>query len=106
MIFNFTDNYQFSTRLSISGEPIEVIDSTKLLGTIITSDLRWEENTAYIVQKANARMELLRRVASFGTNQQELRNIYILFVRSQLEQSAVVWHSSLTDENKGDIERV
>ena len=97
MIFNFTDKYQFSTRLSISGELIEVIDSTKLLGTIITSDLRWEENTAYIVQKANA---------SFGTNQQELRNIYILFVRSQLEQSAVVWHSSLTDENKSDLERV
>jgi hypothetical protein len=106
MIFNFTDKYQFSTRLSISGEPIEVIDSTKLLGTIITSDLRWEENTAYIVQKANARMQLLRRVASFGTNQQEFRNIYILFVRSQLEQSAVVWHSSLTDENIGDLERV
>jgi hypothetical protein len=106
MIFNYTDKYQFSTRLSISGEPVEVIDSTKLLGTIITSDLRWEENTAYIVQKANARMELLRRVASFGTNMQELRNIYILFVRSQLEQSAVVWHSSLTEENKGDLERV
>ena len=97
MIFNFTDKYQFSTRLSIAGEPIEVIDSTRLLGTILTSDLRWEENTAYIVQKANA---------SFGTNQQELRNIYILFVRSQLEQSSVVWHSSLTAENINDLERV
>jgi hypothetical protein len=106
MIFNFTDKYQFSTRLSIAGEPIEVIDSTRLLGTIITSDLRWEENTAQIVQKANARMELLRRVASFGTNIQDLKNIYILFVRSQLEQSSVVWHSSLTAENINDLERV
>ena len=88
------------------GEPIEVIDSTKLLGTIITSGLSWEENTGYIVGKANARMELLRRVASFGTNMEELKNIYILFVRSQLEQSAVVWHSSLTEENKEDLERV
>ena len=35
-----------------------------------------------------------------------MKTIYILFVRSQLEQSAVVWHSSLTDENKADLERV
>ena len=40
------------------------IDSTRLLGTIFTSDPRWEENTAKIVQKANARMELLRRIPS------------------------------------------
>ena len=59
-----------------------------------------EENTAHIVKKSNARMELLKRVASFGTSVEDLKNIYFLFVRSQLEQSAVVWHSSLTEENK------
>ena len=32
--------------------------------------------------------------------------IYIFFVRSQLEQSAVVWHSSLTEQQKRDLERV
>ena len=106
MIFNFTDKFQFSTRLAINDEPIEVINSTKLLGTIITSDLRWEENTSQIVKKSNARMELLRRVASFGTSVEDLKNIYFLFVRSQLEQSAVVWHSSLTEENRSDLERV
>ena len=83
-----------------------MIDSTKLLGTIITSDLKWEQNTAHIVKKSNARMELLRRVASFGTSMEDLKNIYILFVRSQLEQSAVVWHSSFTDENRNDLEWV
>ena len=106
MIFNFTDKFQFSTRLAIDDEPIEVISSTKLLGTIITSDLRWEENTSHIVKKSNARMELLRRVASFGTSVEDLKTIYFLFVRSQLEQSAVVWHSSLTEENRSDLERV
>ena len=41
MIFNYTEKYQFTTRLSIKGEHLEVIDSTKLLGTIIlgTNDL-------------------------------------------------------------------
>ena len=106
MVFNFTQNYQFSTRLAIGNENLEVIDSTRLLGTIITNDLRWDLNTAHIVKKGNARMELLRRVASFGTSIEDLKNIYFLFVRSQLEQSAVVWHSSLTEENSSDLERV
>ena len=51
-------------------------------------------------------MELLRRVAGFGASSEDLKNIYFLFVRSQLEQSAVVWHSALTEENKNDLERV
>ena len=51
-------------------------------------------------------MELLRRVASFGAKVEDLKTIYILFVRSQLEQSAVVWSSSLTEQNKADLERV
>ena len=95
MIFNYTEKYQFTTRLSIKGENLEVIDSTKLLGTIITNDLKWNENTATIVQKENARMELLRIVASFGASFEDLKLIYILFVRSHLEQSA-------TDSGKQD----
>ena len=63
-------------------------------------------NTKEIVRKANARMELLRKVASFCDNLEDLKNIYILFIRSILEQSATVWHSSISEENKSDLERV
>ena len=48
----------------------------------------------------------MRKVSSFGLDKEELKNIYFLFVRSVLEQSATVWHSSLTQENKEDLERV
>ena len=63
-------------------------------------------NTAYIVKKANARMELLRRVASFGASIEDLKTIYILFIRSILEQSCTVWHSSLTETNINGLERI
>ena len=66
----------------------------------------WDMNTANLVHKANARMELLRKVASFDTSNDELKDIYILFIRSHLEQSAVVWRSSLTENNRNDLERV
>ena len=105
-LFNSTSNYQFTTRLLLKNEPVEVIDSTRLLGTIISNDLSWDQNISKIVKNANARMELVRRVASFGTPVEDIKNIYILFVRSILEQSATVWHSSLTQENINDLERV
>ena len=90
MIFNYTKNYQFTTRLTLNDNPIEVISSTRLLGTVIQDNLCWDLNTGELAKKANARMELLRRVASFCNDIQELKNIYILFVRSILEQSATV----------------
>ena len=106
IIFNFTERFQFTTRLKLKNQAIQVIDSTRLLGTIISNDLKWDLNTSSIVKKANARMELLRKVASFGTPPEDLKDIYTLFIRSILEQSAVVWHSSITDENAADLERV
>ena len=45
MIFNFTYNYQFTTSFSHPEGEINVIDDTKLLGTIIRSDLKWSKNT-------------------------------------------------------------
>ena len=106
MIFNFTDRFKFSTRLVLENDNVEVINSTKLLGTEITDDLKWDLNTSKIVKKANMRMELLRRVANFGAPTKDLIEIYILFIRSILEQSATVWHSGLTSENRSDLERV
>ena len=106
MIFNFTKKYQFTTRLTLNNENIEILKSTKLLGTIISDDLQWNLNTKNIVKKANARMELLRKVSNFNPPLEDLKIIYFLFVRSILEQSATVWHSSLTKENSDDIERV
>ena len=51
-------------------------------------------------------MQLLNTAANFTSNVQYLKSIYRIYVRSILEQSAVVWHSSLTSQNKRDLERV
>ena len=106
MIFNFSDKHQFTTRLQLNSQTVEVIKSTRLLGTIVSDDLKWDLNTKNIVKKANARMQLLRKVAEFGAPCEDLKTIYILFIRSLLEQSATVWHSSLSQENIEDLERV
>ena len=106
MVFNFTDNHQFSSRLTLNNENIDIVKYAKLLGVIISDNLKWDDNTDYLVKRANSRLELLRKVASFGTSREEKKNIYILYIRSILEQSCVVWNNSLTAENCQDLERI
>ena len=106
MIVNFSKKYQFTTQLSVNDIPIELVRETKLLGTHLTENLKWDKNTSEIVKNAWKRMQLFFRAASFTSNKADLRKIYLTFVRSILEQSAVVWHSSLTEKNRVALERV
>ena len=106
MIFNFTTKYQFNTRLKLEEFFLETIDETKLLGTIITNNLKWDRNTEHIVKKAYARMEILRNLSSFQAPETDMKQVYIAYIRSLLEQSSNVWQSSLSVENKTDLERV
>ena len=78
----------------------------KVLGVWINNKLIWESNTRKLVQKANSRMRLLHKLVEFGVPIKDLLNIYMLYIRSILEQSCQVWHSSLTLENSLDLERV
>ena len=106
MIFNFTRKFQFTTDISVNNRDIEIVKETKLLGTYITNDLKWNKNTSEIVKRANQRMQLLNRAAKFTSNINDLKRVYLTYILNLLDQSAVVWHSSLTIKNRNDIERV
>ena len=51
-------------------------------------------------------MRLLHKLVDICVPQGDLVTIYILYIRSILEQSCQVWHSSLTLEDFHDLERV
>ena len=82
------------------------VSEIKLLGTIISNNLSWNSNTKFIIRKANKRMRILHHLSEYSVPVEDMTLIYILYIRSILEQSAVVWHSGLTQENRTDIERV
>ena len=54
MVFNFTQKYQFTTRLQLCDVSLEVIPETKLFGVIIQDDLKWDANIANLVKRAIA----------------------------------------------------
>ena len=106
MVFNFTDNFQFNTRILLNNILLECHDETTLLGVKIQKDLKWESNTQLIIKKAYARMRLLTNLIKFNVNIQDLVLIYIIYIRSKLEYCCTVWHSTLTNDQSTDLERV
>ena len=106
MIFNYTTNYQFATRVNLNGSLLDTIDETRLLGTIVTTDLKWHSNTDYIIKRGYQRMTMLRKLYQFDIPTEDLVLIYTLYIRSVLEFNSNVWFASITNEEREDIERV
>ena len=106
MIINFTHNYQFSTRIKMNGSLLDIIDSTRLLGTVVRSDMKWHDNTQYITQKGYQRMTMLRKLYEFDIPKEDLVLIYTMYIRSVLEFNSNVWFSAISNEEREDIERV
>ena len=106
MIINFTNNYQFSTRIHLENQLLEIIDETRLLGCVLTSDLKFHRNTEVMIKKAYTRMLILHKLYSFNVSVEDLVHIYILYIRSLVEQNVAVWNHTITQEEEEDIERV
>ena len=81
MIFNFSKDHQFTTEIELKNEKIETLNQTKLLGVIITSNLKWHENTKNIVKNANRKMALLHRFPKFTKNKSHLMHLFKTQVR-------------------------
>ena len=108
MKFNFSRTNDFPPELLVNGfeNLVQVVNEAKLLGIILTSDLRWEANTEYICRKAYKKMWTLRRMKALHLDPLLIVDVYIKEVRSVLELAVPAWHSGLTVKQSADIERV
>ena len=92
--------------MNLNDEEIETVEQMKILGVVISSDLKYSQNTQYIVQKAFKRIWMLRRLMNLGASESQLLDIYTKQIRSVFELVVPVWHSSLTSTDSLNIERV
>ena len=73
MIFNTVRNFDVPN-LTLpgtgAGESLKVVEKYKLLGVVIRSDLKWNDNTHLICRKGYQGLRILR------ANRQELLDIY------------------------------
>ena len=106
--FNFSRIYDFPPELNIEGftEKLKVIKETKLLGVMLSDDLKWASNTDYMVKNGFKRMWKLRRMKVLEVEPLILLDVYTKEIRSVLELAVPAWHSGLTIKQAADIERV
>ena len=107
ILFNTSRKYDFPPEVGFSeGDYLEYVTHMKLVGVMVSSDLRWTKNTEYICQKAMQRMWVLRRMKGVKLDAEYLLDTYKKEIRSLLELAVPVWHSGLTVKQASDIERV
>ena len=108
MKFNFTRNSDFPPELKIEGfeNNLQVVEKTKLLGVIISNDLKWQENTKEICKKAYKRMWALRRMKVLDVEPLVMLDVYKKEIRAVLELAVPAWNSGLTQKQIAEIERV
>ena len=90
----------------LDGTNIECVPAVKLLGVIVSQDLRWFQNTSYICKKARSRLWILRRMKNMELGLFQLFDVYSKEIRSILEMAVPVWHSSITNQQRIDIESI
>ena len=56
MIYNFSKNMQFNTRLTVEGDKLDQVKEPRLLGLVLRDDLSWKSNTAELTRRAFSRM--------------------------------------------------
>ena len=108
MKFNFTRNMDFPPEILVDGfkNNLQVVDKAKLLGVVITGDLKWQENTREICRKAYKRMWALRRMKALDIEPLIILDIYVKEIRAVLELAVPAWNSGLTKKQIDEIERV
>ena len=105
MLFNTSNKNYFSPELNMDGVVLEVVKEKKLLGVVITNDIKWQQNILNITNKAYKILQILKRLKQMGGSNTVLINVYTKQVRSIIEYASIVWNSSLTQKNIPSIER-
>ena len=96
----------FATRLTVNNVNLERISVTKLLGVWISEDMSWARNCQEICKKAFSRLSMLTKLKYVGVREEDLLDIYILFIRSVTEYCSVAFHSSLTQQQSEKLEKI
>ena len=71
ILFNRCKNIDFMPTMNLNDEEIETVEQMKILGVVISSDLKFSQNTQYIVQKAFKRIWMLRWLKNIGASESQ-----------------------------------
>ena len=106
ILIDFRKNKVPISPLQINGVSVSQVNEPKLLGVIISRDLKWDSHVKHIHQKASKRLYYLRELKRSGVPTKLLCKVYISIIRPVLEYACPVWCCSLSKEMRKLLESV
>jgi len=92
--------------LMISSTAVERVSTYKLLGVVVSSNLKWEDHVSAITSKAARRIWFLKKLKRAGASVEDLAYYYQAVIRPVMEYASPVWHSNLTKGQTKTLEDV
>ena len=92
--------------ITINNSPVERVQSFKLLGVLLTSSLSWSEHITAVCTKASKRLYFLKLLKRSGMTSDDLLYYYYTVIRPVTEYACAVWHSSITSEQRHQLEAI
>ena len=92
MYVNFMKNSITAMRpISVGNQEVERVGSYKILGVIISDELKWNAHVEYVIAKAAKRLYALRLLKRAGVMSEDMLKVYTYNIRLVLEYAAQVW---------------
>ena len=92
MPISFTKSQQEFEPILINGDALEVVDSVKLLGLNISSDLTWNIHINEILKKASKRLYFLLQLKRAKVTRTDLGLFYSSCFRSIMDYAVPAYH--------------
>ena len=77
MIFNKSQKWDFPPEIHFNdGQQLEVISEAKLVGLMMSDNLSWHKNTAFICKRARTKLWILRRMINLNLSDDQIYDVY------------------------------
>ena len=92
--------------ITIRVQEVDVVSEAKLLGVVLSDDLKWNRHIDYICKKAARRFYGLRLLKRNALPSHILISIYCTRIRSIVEYACQVWHYGLPQYLSDQVEKI
>ena len=103
-------NFSFSSPsyppIVIDNQTVNIVKHAKLLGVIVSNDLKWILHVNAICKKASKRLYALRLLRRNALSDSVLVKVYCTCVRPILEYACEVWHNNLPVYLSNQVEQI
>ncbi|PFX27209.1 RNA-directed DNA polymerase from mobile element jockey [Stylophora pistillata] len=103
---SFSRSGSLFDHITINDKQIEVVSSARLLGVIVSDNLRWNAHVESICKKAAKRLYFLKQLKRAKVPSEDMLLFYTTCIRPVLEYACPVFHHSLPQYLSNEMERL